>query len=159
MKQSNTKGRVARAVIADAGPLIALARIDHLQLLRSLYGKVIVPTVVWREVTSAGTFNDIQAINIAHTKAWLEVAPEEVDLNLGPTSPLWIIEAGERAAITLALEFQKNGTEPLLILDDAAARASAKIFSLAMIGTLGLLLRAKSLGFISEVSSVPTFSH
>ena len=69
MNQSSSKGRAAQAVIADAGPLIALARIDHLKLLYSLYRKVIVPTVVWREVTSAGAFDDIKAIKFAQTRA------------------------------------------------------------------------------------------
>jgi uncharacterized protein len=151
LNQSSLVGRTTQAVIADAGPLIAIARIDHLKLLHRLYGKVIVPSVVWREITSAGAFDDIKVIRFAQTKAWLEIAVEEPDLNLDPTSPLWIIDAGERAAITLALKYQQNGTEPLLILDDAAARASAKIFSLPMIGTIGILLRAKTLGFISEV--------
>jgi predicted nucleic acid-binding protein len=151
LNQSSIKGRTVQAIIADAGPLIALARINRLKLLHSLYGKVIVPSVVWLEMTSAGAFGDIKAIQFAQTKAWLEIAVEELNLNVDPASPLWIIDAGERAAITLALEFQQNGTEPLLILDDAAARASAKIFSLPMIGTLGVLMRAKSLGFLTAV--------
>jgi predicted nucleic acid-binding protein len=151
LSQSSSTGRPAQAVIADAGPLIALARIDQLKLLHSLYGKVIVPSVVWLEITSAGDFGDLEAIQFAQANAWLEIAVETLSLNLDPTSPLWIIDAGERAAIALALAFQQNGTEALLILDDAAARASAKIFSLPMIGTLGLLMRAKSLGYITEV--------
>jgi predicted nucleic acid-binding protein len=60
---------------------------------------------------------------------------------------LWIIDAGERAAIKLALKFQQKGTEPLLILDDAAARVSAKIFSLPVIGTLGFTTEVMPLTF------------
>jgi predicted nucleic acid-binding protein len=38
-------------VVADSGPLIALALIEHLHLLRDIYGAEWVPNAVWREVT------------------------------------------------------------------------------------------------------------
>lgn len=37
---------MSRVVVADAGPLVALARIARLQLLHHLSGPVVVPTAV-----------------------------------------------------------------------------------------------------------------
>lgn len=41
---------MAAVVIADASPLIALARVDGLSWLRALFGDVLVTTVVVQEV-------------------------------------------------------------------------------------------------------------
>jgi predicted nucleic acid-binding protein len=42
-------------VIVDATPLIALAVLDRLELLRQMFDEVIVPTAVYREVVAGGT--------------------------------------------------------------------------------------------------------
>lgn len=41
-------------VVANAGPLIALARIGHFELLRLLYGEIHIPPGVRDEVVAAG---------------------------------------------------------------------------------------------------------
>jgi len=55
--------------------------------------------------------------------------------------------AGEREAIALALEMQ--ATE--LLIDDLAARRLAQSLGIPIIGSLGLLLRAKQRGLVSAV--------
>ena len=42
-------------VVVDASPLIALARIERLELLQEMFGGVVVPSAVWREVVAAGS--------------------------------------------------------------------------------------------------------
>jgi predicted nucleic acid-binding protein len=37
-------------IIADAGPLIALAKIDHLNLLHQMYGDVLIPPAIFKEL-------------------------------------------------------------------------------------------------------------
>ena len=39
-----------RKVVSNTTPLISLLKIEHLHLLESLYGEVIVPEVVWQEM-------------------------------------------------------------------------------------------------------------
>jgi predicted nucleic acid-binding protein len=49
--------------------------------------------------------------------------------------------------LSLAVEIKAD----VVILDDLAARRSARLFELRVIGTLGLLLRAKHAGLIAAV--------
>lgn len=41
----------SRIIVADSSPLIALALIDQLELLRELFDRVLLPPAVWDEVT------------------------------------------------------------------------------------------------------------
>jgi hypothetical protein len=66
------------------------------------------------------------------------LASQIVAARLGP---------GEREAIALALEL--GATE--LVLDDLSARRLAQSLHIVVIGSVGLLLRAKEKGLISEV--------
>jgi uncharacterized protein len=145
---SNTHSGV---VVADAGPLIALARLHLLSVLSSLYKTVVVPSVVWQEVTGSGQFEETPALLQAHQSGWLKVESSESAAALDPSSALWMVDAGERAALELALARQSLGGESLLIVDDAAARACARRLKLSFVGTLGVLLRAKQRGLILEV--------
>jgi predicted nucleic acid-binding protein len=43
-------------VVSDASPLICLAAIRHFDLLRLLYGEVLIPDAVWHEITRAPAF-------------------------------------------------------------------------------------------------------
>jgi len=55
--------------------------------------------------------------------------------------------SGERAAIALAIQLSAD----FVVLDDLDARSSATDFGLTVIGSLGLLVRAKRSGLIDEV--------
>lgn len=41
-------------IVSNASPLINLARIGKLDLLRELYGKLLIPQAVWQEVVLDG---------------------------------------------------------------------------------------------------------
>ena len=42
------------SIVSNASPLINLARIGKLDLLRHLYGELVIPEAVWREVVIEG---------------------------------------------------------------------------------------------------------
>jgi predicted nucleic acid-binding protein len=129
-------------VVPDAGPLIYLAGAGQLELLRRLYVKVVVPRVVYEEVTIAG--RGLTGSAEVATASWIQVVDRESDPALTAR-----LDRGEAAAIPLALELGA-----VLLVDDGAARQVATEFGLSVIGSLGVLLAAKRSGHIDELAPV-----
>lgn len=128
-------------VIADAGPLIALSRINALDLLRDLFGRVLVTEEVRGEALPAADYPGKAFIAQAFDAGWL-VCPGSFDTLWQPTNPG--LDAGECSAIAAAL--QMPGC--LLIIDDHAGRAEAKSHHVAIIGTAAVVGLAKLQGLI-----------
>jgi uncharacterized protein len=129
-------------VIADSSPLIGLARIGQIEILRKLASRVLVPPAVRDEVTihtpeAPGASTIRQAV-------WIEVeAPDHLEVE-----PLAILlDRGEAEAIALAQRLP----DATLLLDDARARRVAERLGIRRIGTVGLLRRAKMAGLILAV--------
>jgi predicted nucleic acid-binding protein len=106
-------------VIADAGPLIALSRIDALDLLRGLFGQVLVTEEVRDEALPAADYPGKALIAKAFEAGWL-ACPGPFETSWQPTNPG--LDAGERSAIAAALKMPGC----LLVIDDRAGRAEAK---------------------------------
>jgi len=119
-------------VVADASPLIALAQVGHLPLLERLFGEIVAPPAVVREVgLPLPGF-------ISERKLSQPIPAAVLRASLGP---------GESEAISLALELGADR----VILDERAARRLAISLGLAIIGVLGILLVAKQKGLIPAV--------
>jgi predicted nucleic acid-binding protein len=126
-------------LIADSSPLIALARIDELDLLRRLASRIVVPPAVWEEVTVRAP--DAPGASTVRKAIWLEV----VTPNQSLVDALSILlDRGEAESIALA----QTTSGSLVLLDDSRARRVAEQLSLRLTGTLGLLRRAKQAGLI-----------
>ncbi len=129
-------------VVPDASPLIYLAGAGHLDLLRVLYARVIVPRVLFDEVATRGAGQP--GAGEVRDAAWLEV------VDVAPDPALLVaLDRGEAAAIPLALALHAE-----LLCDDAEARALAKRRGLFVVGTIGVLLRAKDCGHIVAVRPI-----
>lgn len=129
-------------IIADSGPLISLALIGHLDLLRQLYQQVLVPPAVWHEVTVKGW--GMPGAETVSQLTWLEIRKPEPQV-LQPLSIL--VDLGEAEAIALA----QTITDSIVLLDDSQARRVAERFNIPRIGTLGILRRAKKRGLITAI--------
>jgi predicted nucleic acid-binding protein len=132
-------------VIADAGPLIALARIGHIHLLREIFTEVVMTETVQQEVLSGGDFAESVLIEDAILEGWLQVW---VSPNTMAGTDLEWLDPGERSSILLALDYQQNGQTPRLVIDEAKGRAAAKSLSLELIGSAGIIATASRLGLI-----------
>lgn len=136
---------MGRVVIADAGPLIALARLDRLNLLASLFGAVVMPQAVRNECMAKDT-EDSRRIRQA-------IAAGTIQLEEAEPSPLALPRSlgdGEKAALSLATMH----TDSLLILDDRLARKQAAKLGLAFIGTVRLLDLAEQRGLIDDAEAM-----
>jgi predicted nucleic acid-binding protein len=124
-----------RIVIADAGPLIALARIESLNLLRDLFGQVCITTQVRDEILPAGsTFPDTALLKRTLAEGWINVV-EAPASDWKPLNPG--IDPGEASAIRAARHRRDAGDAVLLVMDDRAGRLEAKAQGIALIGTAG----------------------
>lgn len=132
-------------VVSDSSPLIALASIGHLDLLRALYGRVLIPEAVRDEVSGDIDRRGAREILLAD---WIEVRPasDTIDLYLART----LVDAGEAEAIGLAIELNAE----LLIVDERRARDLATTMGLRITGVVGVLLEAKKRALVPAIKPV-----
>ena len=126
----------------DSGPLISLARIQHLHLFE-VFKTIHIPQGVYQEVvvqSQGRPGSELQG------QSWIVTHP---DPNAIPLE-ISILGRGEATAILLALQLDAE----ILLIDDRQARSVAQRLGVRYAGTLNLLQRAKQLGIISEVRSI-----
>ena len=124
--------------VVNASPLILLGKLRRLDIVESLASSVAVPDSVLREV-SAGPGKDETG---STTLEWAS-ARQVADVPLPISIANWDLGPGESQVIAHCLA----GAQ-VPVLDDREARACARAHSLPLIGTLGIILRAKKLGLI-----------
>ena len=136
-------------LIADAGPLIALAKIEKLELLKQLYGTVTIPQQVYSELEIGSNRPGAKALEQALLIGLLiSVKTKYPPIAIISES----VDAGEAEAITLAIE-QKSDC-PQLLIDDRKGRLVAKHHNIIVIGTAGILLIAKKQGLLVQIKPV-----
>ena len=140
-------------VIADAGPLIALARVDQLPLLPALFGEIVVTEAVATELL-AGVFTETARLKAAFSASWCKQQPTVAALaarsaNLASTH---LIGAGESSAMALAQHYNEHATPALVLLDDARGRRAAQRLHIAIIGTAGVLPLGKEAQLVRAVA-------
>jgi predicted nucleic acid-binding protein len=130
-------------VVCNASPLINLARVSKLDLLRQLYGELHIPKAVWHEVVEKGVGQ--AGADQVQTTLWIKT---QVIANLPLARALQQdLDVGEAEAIVLALE---TGAD-LLIMDERLGRETAHHLGLRYIGLIGVLIAAKRRGLIREI--------
>ena len=134
-------------VISDAGPLIALAKVDSLFAVQALFSRVRIPGAVRSECLQKPG-EDSRRIEQAIHDGWISV----VSVHAEPANRRFSssLGKGEREAMQLALET----TESLLIMDDRLARRQALRWGLACIGTARMLLLAEQRSVIDDAEAV-----
>ncbi len=133
-----------RTVIVNSTPIIALASINSLFILKDLYGEVFIPAAVYDEISAkkdsksfielkkaAAEWIHIRKIDNVHLKKFFRIQ----------------LHDGEVEVMILGKELNAA----LLIIDDKIAKKYANYLDFKVTGTLGVLLKAKEVGLVKKV--------
>lgn len=123
-------------IITDTSCIIALGKINKLNLLTQLYNSVYTTSKVAQEYGEK--LPDFFIIEDAKNKDLINILYKEKFLDLG-----------ESSAIALAKEKQDS----VLIIDEYKGRKVAKALGIKVTGTLGIPAKAKRAGLIKEIKS------
>lgn len=135
---------MTRPIVADAGPLIALARTGYLHLLRDVLGVVVIPPAVHDELRLDSNMPGAAILRVAvRTDRWIRKRALR-----SPHGSLGLaLGVGETEAILLARE-----RKAVLLMDERRGRRAAKAKGIALVGTARILLEAKQRGLLKEVT-------
>lgn len=130
--------------ISNTSPILNLATVGYLHLLRSQFGRIIVPRAVVEELRLDEDYTGNNEITSAIDKGWIEVRSVT---NRNRVRVLQhTLDDGEAETIALALET----ASPLVLLDEKDARGAAKDLGLKTTGVVGIIMRAFKQGNIEE---------
>lgn len=130
------------SVVSNTTPIISLLKLGRLELLRRLYGEIIIPKEVYREIEKGkdkGYYSDLSILEWIHIKEIQDRHTLKYFIDL---------DAGEAETIVLAKEIEAD----LVIIDETLGRRFAKHADLKVTGTIGILIKAKEGGYITKIS-------
>lgn len=131
-------------VVSNTSPILNLAIIGHLDLIKEQFAQVSIPPGVLAELKINEDRPGSLAMQVAIAEGWIKVQSltqsQIIVQLLGQT-----LDQGESEAIALALEQQADW----ILLDERDGRKMAKSLGLKITGILGILLKAKQSGSLS----------
>ena len=135
-------------VVSDTSPLANLILIGKLELLEQLFGEILVPTAVDKEVMKLKPLgHDISSYEKA---AWIKIRDAENQTKADEF--MQHLDEGESEAIALALEIRCN----LILMDERLGTKIARTEGLSTIGLIGVLLLAKQKNIIPALKPILT---
>lgn len=133
-------------VVSDTSPVLSLARIGRLDLLRTLYQQVLIPPAVYEELRDAasrsrgsidfGAFEWL-VVGVASDRRRVEALCADLD-------------PGEAEAIVLAIERRAD----VLLIDERRGRRTASSAGLTVTGLIGVVAQAKRTGVIEMAKPI-----
>lgn len=140
--------------VSDSTPLIYLAKIGGLSLLKGVFKSIYVPEAVFDEaVTQGKALNMIDAFIIEKAVGdWIirERVEPEVDAEYRFIDTNTRLGTGEKEALKLC----KQLGALYFIADDREARRVSRILNIKPVGTLGVLVEAYRQGLIAKAEAL-----
>ena len=132
-------------VVSNTTPIISLLKLNKLNLLKEMFGEVIIPVAVFNEITVKNAFaEEVAKFNASN---FIKVIPIKNEFAVNILQKQLGLDLGESEAITLAEDIKSN----LLLIDERKGRRVAEESGLSIAGTLGIIAKSKKLGLIDEV--------
>jgi len=138
-----------KKVIADSSVVLNLAIIGKLDLLKTFFGKVLIPGSVYKETVINGKGKPgADEIEQAVKNKWIEI------VEVGESALTKLLEKdldkGESACIAYAIDQKCEW----ILLDEQDAREVADLYGLKKTGIIGLLMRARLEGKIENLKEL-----
>lgn len=138
-----------KLIVSDASPLIMFAKSGLIPVLNGMVEEVIIPETVYAECTPDPALPGAQAVRLAVETGQIQVRPDAKPSEGYPVEAPAGLDAGELAAIHLALMLQCP-----VLMDERLGRHAARRRGLTVIGSAGLLLAAKQRGLVPAVAPI-----
>lgn len=135
-----------RKVVVNTTPLIALSHVGQLDVLKKLYGEIVIPEAVYRELSVKEESVCKRAVDCSLD--WIRV--DKIKNQMAKEMYKTQLHDGEVEVMILAKEIAAD----VVIIDDANAKKHAKYLELPVTGTLGVLIKAKEKNCINEVKPI-----
>lgn len=123
-------------IVSDTTALIILSKLHRFDLLSNLFERVVLPKVVYEELTVK------ESVELPD---FFEIHQQSTPISFD----LLVLDAGEAAAIALAEQLQL----PLLI-DEKKGRRIAQARKLVIFGTLGLIIANTKRGYLTQDEAI-----
>jgi hypothetical protein len=138
------------AVVSDSTPLIYLAKIGRLNLLRGVFEKIYIPETVFNEAVTQGKELNMSDAFIIEKAVGIWIIKEQVepkvDAEFRFLDTNTKLGSGEKEALKLC----KQLNAVYFIADDREARRVSRILNIKPIGTCGILVQTFRQASITE---------
>lgn len=145
--------------VSNTSPLIWLAKIGKLNLLKELFGEVLISEESYKEAVEKGLeegFSDALVIKDAYEQRWIKVKSldkKQIAICEKIMQHGFELHKGEVQAIILAREM---GKDALLLMDDSSGRAFAEAWGLKVKGVLYVIMTALRNKLLDKVETKET---
>ncbi len=129
-------------VVSDTSALYYAAQIGFVSYFPSLFGRIIIPGAVYKELMEANAQPFVSSLLM---QPWLKIIPVKDQLLIRQLHTY--VDLGESEAIALAMELSAG----FLLIDERRGRHLAAGMGIRIIGLLGVFLMAKEKGLIPAI--------
>lgn len=132
-------------IIVNSTPMIILSKIGMIDILHKLFKEVTIPRAVYDEVTTKSD----AVCQVIRANDWIKIdyISDTADKSMYKSK----LHDGEVEVMILAQELD---VDVLVIIDDNAAKKTAKYLGLTVTGTLGVLIMGKKRGYIDNLKFI-----